>query len=201
MSKLKEGPLYSMFRKLRKKIRECLFKSLFVFPMQKKIVFISYLGTKVNCNPRFIYDELKRRNIDCDLIWAVTEPDEYNFRCVKYKSLAFYYHLATAKIRISNTRLFSHWPKRKGQLYIQTWHSGLGLKKSEAAARDSLPIEYVNNAIYDASITDLMISNSKFFTTAIREDFWYKGEILECGLPREDIFKYNKAEILKKVQN
>lgn len=199
MSKLKECPLYSMFRKLRKKIRECLFKSLFIFPMQKKIVFISYLGTKVNCNPKFIYDELKRRNIDCDLIWAVTEPDEYNFRCVKYKSLAFYYHLATAKIRISNTRLFSHWPKRKEQLYIQAWHGGIALKKVEKDAIDSLPKQYIENAINDAEKTDLMISNSKWQTKLFRRAFWYDGEILECGIPREDIYKKDCGIIKKKV--
>ena len=100
---------------------------------------------------------------------------------------------------ISNVRLPYYWPKRREQLYIQTWHSGIGLKKCESDVINHLSKVYVKNAMHDASITDLMISNSTWESELYRRAFWYKGEILECGLPREDVFALDseEAKILK----
>jgi CDP-glycerol glycerophosphotransferase len=39
------------------------------------------------------------------------------------------YEYATAKIWTSNGGVPDYFAKRKGQLYVETWHGGLGIKK------------------------------------------------------------------------
>lgn len=181
-----------------------------LFPLKNKILFISYYGKGLECNPRYICQELLRRGCNYELYWAISnkksrkgKDDRINF--IRYKGLLFYFHLATSKMWISNVRLPYYWPKSREQLYIQTWHSGIGLKKCESDVINHLSKVYVKHAMHDASITDLMISNSTWESELYRRAFWYKGEILECGLPREDIFapdseeaKISKCKVLEK---
>ena len=45
----------------------------------------------------------------------------------------------------------------------------------------------MKNAIKDSKNADLFISNSNWETKLYKKSFWYSGEILEKGLPRNDI--------------
>jgi CDP-glycerol glycerophosphotransferase len=89
--------------------------------------------------------------------------------------------------------------KRKGQYYIQIWHGGLGLKKVEKAAQDKLPPIYVKNAIQDSRMADLFAAESEWTYEYYRTDFWYDGEILELGSPRNDIIINKNAGLKEKV--
>lgn len=200
---LPEG-LYIIFVNIYGCVINLILKVLGLLPLKNKIIFISYYGKGIECNPKYIYEELNLRKCKYKLYWALTDNSLKNgknnsINCIKYRGLMFYYHLATAKLWISNVRLPYYWPKRHDQLYIQTWHSGIGLKKSEADAQDSLSKVYVRHAIHDASITDLMVSNSTWETDLYKRAFWYKGEILESGLPREDCFSLPSHDIKIKV--
>ena len=44
-----------------------------------------------------------------------------------------------------------------------------------------------------------MISNNSFSTERYKKYFWYSGEVLECGIPRNDILYNVSPEIKKKV--
>lgn len=181
-----------------------IIKLFWLFGVKKKIIFISYYGKGLECNPKYIFNEIIKRNYDYEIYWATSArisdfTENAKVHNVIFRSLMFYYHLATSKLLISNVRMAGIWPKRKEQLYIQTWHAGIGLKKVEADVIEHLPQVYVRRAMYDASVTDLMISNSTWETNIYRKAFWYKGEILECGLPREDIFAVPSIEIKNKV--
>lgn len=161
------------------------------FELAPKILFISNWGKAPCCNPLYIYREVSSRNMSVECKWAVNQKWIHklsNLDLTKYRSVLFFYHMSTAKVIISNVRLPYYWKKRNGQIYIQTWHSGIGLKKCEADVVDSLTRDYVKDAMSDASKTDLMLSNSLWESELYRKSFWYKGEILECGLPREDVF-------------
>lgn len=188
-----------------------LFEYIFrICPIQDSIMFISFNGRGLECNPKYICEELLRRDSNFKIYWALSGNErssckfsKINF--IKYRGIMFYYHIATTRLLISNTRMHFCWPKRGEQLYIQTWHSGIGLKKCESDVINHLSKVYVKHAMHDASITDLMISNSTWESELYRRAFWYKGEILECGLPREDIFapdseeaKISKCKVLEK---
>ena len=72
------------------------------------------------------------------------------------------------------------------------WHAGVALKRIEADAADKLSFSYTQRAKADSKVCDLMISGCAMQTKLQRERYWYSGEILERGIPRNDIF-FNTA--------
>ena len=68
------------------------------------------------------------------------------------------------------------------------WHGGAALKRIERDVEEKLGFNYVRKAKRDSQVCDLMISGCKANTELIKRSFWYSGEILEKGIPRNDIF-------------
>ena len=168
----------------------------------KKIVIVSYGGKgywdmgKYICNELIKYDyEIYRATRE---EYIKTLPEKINY--IKYNSIKCLYHLATAKIWINNSR-FPYWiRKRKQQFYIQTWHGCLAFKKVESATEQKLSKYYVLWAKNDSKMADLFVSNSSFCTDFYRKYFWYNGDILECGCPRNDIIINNDKTSVEKVK-
>lgn len=176
-----------------------------IFPINnKKIVITSYRGKGYGDMGKYIVEEkLSRKEQNCVIYWASKEQYKNTLpssvKYVKYNSILYLYHLATAKVWINNARFHLGIIKRKNQYYIQTWHGGLGLKKIEAAATD-LPSSYIYSAKKDSKMINLLISNSKYRTEQYKANFWYSGEIAEYGLPRNDIFFKKDKNIIQKVK-
>lgn len=173
---------------------------------RRRVICICWGGAKYNCNPRAITDRMlkdglvdKSKKNSFEVIYAFINPSQFaiefpkEFLAVEIGGLSYFYYLATANFIISNTRLGGgiFWPfrKKKGQYYIQTMHGGHGLKKVELDAKETLNKQYIDGIYADAKRIDLMISDSAFWTHCARTAFAYpEGEILEVGLPRNDIF-------------
>lgn len=66
-------------------------------------------------------------------------------RPVEYRSVASVKELQTAAVWIDNARK-NYGTKRKGQLYIQTWHGGPGVKRIEKDVASELGERYVRKA-------------------------------------------------------
>ena len=60
---------------------------------------------------------------------------------------------------------------------------------------------YVAEAKKDGSIMDLIMVNNEYSADIIKKYFWYDGEILKIGLPRNDIIGNPSNEIIEKVYN
>jgi CDP-glycerol glycerophosphotransferase len=118
---------------------------------------------------------------------------------VNYCSIKAFFELASAKVWVDNCRKSLFPLKRKKQIYFQTWHGGIALKKIEKDAEDKLSLYYVKKAKRDSLMIDYCISNSKQLTELYTESFWYKGEILEYGSPRNDLLvnRNNNDDIVK----
>ena len=192
--------IYYYFIKLT--VLGTLFK---IFPIKKnKVVVCSYFGKGYGDNPKAIVNELLKSKKDLDIVWTLdgenknaTFPE--GIRTVRYESIKYLYELVTAKVWIDNSRKKFVPKKRKKQYYIQTWHAGLGFKKCEKEVEDVLPKSYVKRAKKDSINADLFTSNSKWLTNLYRKYFWYDGEILEVGLPRNDILiNQEKHDNIKK---
>lgn len=174
------------------------------FPIKKnKILFCSYHGNAFSGNPRYIAESLVKNNKNFDIVWLGSRdfslPD--GMRSVKIKSINALYEYATSKIWIDDCRKPEWLVKRKKQYYIQTWHGGIGLKKCEGLATDTLPLDYIKSAKHDSKIADLFLSDSKWLTNLYRNAFWYSGKILEMGLPREDILYSSHEPFRKRLLN
>lgn len=167
-----------------------------------QLICVCWGGTKYNCNPKAITDEMLRRKnksgqSDFDIWYAFEDPFAFidilppGIKVVQLGTLEYFKILATSQFIISNIRLAGlNWPfpKKNGQYYIQTMHGGHGIKKVELDVRDELSEDYVTLAQEDTRRTDLMMSDSEYWTHIYRTAFDYHGEVLEKGLPRNDIF-------------
>ena len=176
-------------------------------PIKKnKIVITSYYGADYGDNGKYIVEELRRLGEDVDVVWQL-KPNlmqnnhlPENVRAVGYRTRQSVYELQTAGVWIDNARK-TYGRKRKGQLYIQTWHGGPGVKRIEKDVADELGEKYVKTAKRDSKMCDVILSNSDFMTNLYKNVFWYDGEILECGTPRNDILYNGSEEISQKVRD
>ncbi len=168
-------------------------------PIQKnKIVFSNFLGKGYGDNPKYITEEILREKLPWDVVWLSGNAEqEYpqGVRVVPYGSLKAMYELATAKVWVDNVRNTLRPAKRKGQVYLQTWHGSYGPKLSEKDAEDKLSASYVKAAKADGRIADAVLTNSymleKFFVRA----FWLgdNAQILRLGFPKNDVMLQNAA--------
>ncbi|MBR3176467.1 CDP-glycerol glycerophosphotransferase family protein [Candidatus Saccharibacteria bacterium] len=169
-----------------------------------KIVITNYYGKGYGDNGKYICDELIRRDGKYNIVWLVEDINEKmpsRVKVVKIKSIRSFYELATAKIWIDNCRKPYYLRKKKNQFYIQTWHGSFAIKKIEEAAEKELDKVYILNAKNDSKMMDLALSSNRLMTEIYEKYFWYNGQILECGCPRNDIIINQPVDIKEKIIN
>ncbi len=171
-----------------------------------KIVIDNFFGKGYGDNPKYIVEELLKKNPSLDIVWLVKHNINHlsfpkNIRMVEYGTIRSFYELATAHIWIDNIKNNYKGKKRNGQFYLQTWHGGVGFKKVEKAAEKTLSKEYIEASKYDSKQIDLMLSNSDWVTNNYRTNFWYSGKIAKTGFPRNDVFFRNTEKIKQKVKD
>lgn len=185
-------------------IFKILLKSLYFLPIQRnKVLFVDYYGSKYGCNPKYISKALADYK-SADIVWAFINPEFHkgysDGRSVKWGSLKFFYELATSKVFVTNFRMPLWYKKRKGQFYIQTWHTPMNIKAIEKDTENTLTPHYVEMAKADSKNTSLLISTASFATDIFKRAFWYDGEIFEVGAPRCDILINQPPELKKQVK-
>lgn len=178
------------------------------FPLhENKVYLTNFNGRGFADNQKYIAKELLSREKEYHLVWLLQNPKEQKLpekiTAVKTGTFREIYHMATSKFWINNVRFNQYFKKRKGQFYIQTWHAGLGFKRIEKDVEDTLSKEYIAMAKKDSAAIDLIVSNGPFMTNHFRRIFWYDGEFLEKGHPRNDIFytagKKEREEIYRRL--
>lgn len=182
-----------------------------------KVLFETFMGRQYGCNPRAIYEYMisDDRFKNYKFVWAFENPDDKKSfteleraETVKYKSKDYYRAYASAKYIITNSNIDYHIVKKKGQVFMQTWH-GTPLKK----LRCDIEAEYgnVNNTLDEIKMKnaldvvryDYFLSPSRFASEKFKSAFnlrQLKKEniIVETGYPRNDLmFNYTDVEIEK----
>ncbi|WP_251132773.1 CDP-glycerol glycerophosphotransferase family protein [Exiguobacterium sp. s56] len=201
-----------MYKKAKTTNEKCFFfffYNLFrIFPIKRnKIVLCSYFGKDYGDNSKYIAEEIINKGLDYDMVWLLDKNlvDDNSLplqiRPVKYGSIKSIYEMATASVWIDNARQPYYVRKRKRQYYIQAWHGSPALKKIEKDAETSLSVNYVNQAKLDSKKADLFLSNCKWYSELVKSSFWYEGEILECGSPRNDILFFENKKTQDKIRN
>ena len=175
-----------------------------LYPVGKdKVLFINFNGRGYGWNPKYIAEELISRNEPYHYVWLVNdlnEPMPKEIEKVYIKSWKAKIELLTAKVWVFNVRNYKGIDKRKGQYYVQTWHSSIGLKKVEGDVKD-FPEVSRKESMYDGQITDLMFANNDFRANQIRRAFWYDGPIIKCGVPRNAVLFNTPQSLRSKVLN
>lgn len=182
-----------------------------IFKIRKgRVLLWSTEGKDYSCNPLYISNYiLDNESNFFEVYWmfrdnVIIKDIDPRIKTVRFGSIRYLYILQTAEFLITNHRTSSWkimWIKREEQKYIMTWHGSMPLKKIEKDALCSLSPDYSEFAKKDSKNCNLMLSDSKWFSELLKNSFWYEGEILEKGMPRNDIlFDFNcHNEIKEKV--
>ncbi|MCM1219903.1 MAG: CDP-glycerol glycerophosphotransferase family protein [Lachnospiraceae bacterium] len=203
--KMDKEQRYIQKRIWKARLQSILFYVCRLFPVrERKIVFCCIEGTTgYSCNPKYIAEELIRRNAGYEMVWLVNDisrkfPKE--IRAVRNTLWNRAYHLTTAHFWIDNSRKQLEARKRRGQIYIQTWHAKLGFKPTCLDRGASFSrIAYLVSK-HDSDMIDYVLSNSKWYDDTLPTGMIYQGPVLRTGSPRCDILVSGREEGKRRVR-
>ena len=182
-----------------------LFYLLRVFPVKKnKVIATAFGGIRYGDNQKPMLEALHEICPETDVVWVKKRGYEYELpewiRCIHSWTLRWLYEYATAKIWINNNLTPVYFQKRKGQLYIETWHGGLGIKKVFGDVQSRKTQKYKMQYERMANLADVFISNSDHLSAIYRNTLCYNGPIWKCGYPMNDILFTENPQITERVK-
>ena len=173
-------------------------KVFYIFPVKKKrILFTSFSGKQFSCNPKYIFEYLyEKYNREMECIWCISNisilPEKYRgyIKTVRRFSVAHIKLAVTSGIIIGNYGFPAWLPKRKKQIFINTWHGGGAYKKVGNTKTEMQFSFFIEKAVrYSSDNTDFFISSCRKFSEVIHEDLYIpNNRFLNIGMPRNDIF-------------
>ena len=179
---------------------------------RERLVFTGLTGGSgydYSGNPRYLSDFIQKQEPGkFDIYWMVTDPSRYRseekqgLHFVKHFTARSFYYLLTASVIVTNGSYAPWFPFRKRQYLINTWHGGGAYKRIENDKPDANWATR-KRAQFCAENIQLMVSscqaaNEKLF----RHAFLYEGEILECGMPRNDfLVRGETVDAARKVRS
>ncbi|MEU6792789.1 CDP-glycerol glycerophosphotransferase family protein [Nonomuraea wenchangensis] len=170
-------------------------------PLNDATVYVVNDGRLYADSVRAIYEERLRRGDDREHIWIVKDgafvpPGPATV--VRAGSREHHAALARSRHIITNAFLPTWFRAREDQVVVQTWngtpakHVGNDLPHMK---RDPRPPIWHRQAA-EVRGWDLLLSQSPWATPVLRKAFGYKGEVLESGLPRNDVLNSPDREEL-----
>ena len=176
-------------------------------PLKRKLVVSNFLGRRYGDNSKYVVEALHELDDTIEIVWL--KDGGYSYSVPEYvrtvervRGLKRYYEYATAKVWLD-----THYPpldiiRRKDQIFIETWHGGLSIKKV-ANANKAFKKQNKKNPIteYIVRNASVFVSNSDHINHVYRDEFDYTGPIYKCGYPRSDVLFADNTETRNKVCN
>jgi CDP-glycerol glycerophosphotransferase len=169
-------------------------------PLRDAVVFTSFGGRQFSDSPRAIYEELVRRDSSLEQMWVVSDA-----RCVvpdsatvlRSGSRDYYDALAGARFVVANGFLPDWFERRPDQVVVQTLQ-GTPLK------RIGLDVPHLKSTMrrswkWAAQVAgwQYVVSPSAFATPVLRQAYGFEGELLELGLPRNDVLAAHETRSVR----
>lgn len=181
-------------------IREPLFS---LMPLRNRVVLNNFFGNGLGDDTKYIALALHRLYPELELVWIVSDENielpDWIRPVILSSRFEYLYYLCTSKVWVLNVKNLKLPQKRQGQLYIQTWHATMALKKVEAEVVGTLTERYVAESMSDSKKIDLMYANNDIQYHKYRCSFWYDGKIIKCDVPRESILFHITCEIRHEI--
>lgn len=170
-----------------------MYATFSLFPLKRdRVMFISFLGKRFSCNTKHVFLYLQKHYPgEFKYVWTFEDPGRYkelkgkDVILCKFRRLRYFYFISTSGVVVTNVGAEIY--GRKGQFVVNTWHGG-GSYKTVARYNKT-----ISNFDEDAGIkcypkASLILSSSKVFTDdTLRKSMAYTGEVLACGMPRNDL--------------
>lgn len=188
-------------------LKKYIYQKVFLkFPLKENfIIFESFLGKNYSDSPRNIYEYIIDNNLDYRCIWVFNNKDRKvpgRAKVVKRFSLSYYYYFAVSKYWVNNMRQPLHLVKRKGNVFLETWH-GTPLKKLVFDMKEvySANPRYKRDFFKQSRSWDYLISPNQYSSEIFKRAFKFDNKMLEYGYPRNDIlYSSKKDEIAARVK-
>ncbi len=201
MKKIIQRIINSLVRRMKiggGKLVYCFFTC---FPCTEKIAGIASNGVHYSDSAKAIFEALHRLAPEQKLVWVGPKDciDHLPSYVRGVSGLRGLWELATAKVWIASYFIpLSIW-RRPRQLFIETWHGGLGIKKigndNQMFAKRANPetMQITRNASF-------FLSNSEHLTGIYRNAFGYCGPVWKSGYPQNDLFFQDPVPFQAKVR-
>ncbi len=176
---------------------QCCLKLFYFLPIkERRILLSSFGGDQYSDNPKYMSEYLAAHYGQAlELVWVFRHPEKFRdvpgIKIVRYCSPRWFYYALTASVFITNSSLPKFMPKRKGMFSLNTWHGGGAYKRVGANADKLNNLSKAERSYQHKYVQriDLYLSSSERFTHyALRQDIGYQGEVLNSGMPRNDLF-------------
>ena len=198
--KIKDLLYWGVYHKV---LLQCV-KWFYYLPVKKnKIVFMHDFGNGYGDSPKYIAQEMMGRGLNVDMVWLVNDMSlqfPQAIRKVNINRIRAAYDLATAKVIVTTMKGRCNLKKKKEQFFMYMPHGQIGAKFVERQAGNTLNEGYIEGSKWHSSVSDLFISSSKLFTKEMLTWYWYDGEVMECGLPRNDIFFHYTPDDIQDIK-
>ena len=198
--KIKEFLYHKIYFRL---LEKCIDLFFYLPVKNNKIVFLHDFGNGYGDSPKVLAQEIMRRGLPYDMVWLVNDMKlefPHPIRKVLMSRIKSVYELATAKVIITTAKSKYNLKKKSTQFFIYIPHGQIGAKYVERQAGNTLSKGYIDGSIWHSKVSNLFISSSKLHTEEELTWYWYDGEVMECGLPRNDIFFHYTSEDVQSIK-
>lgn len=193
-----------LYHKIYFRLLEKCIDWFYYLPVKKnKIVFLHDFGNGYGDSPKVLAEEIIRRGLSYDMVWLVNDMNldiPNPIRKALMSRIKSVYELATAKVIITTAKSKYYLKKKSTQFFVYIPHGQIGAKYVERQAGDTLSKGYIDGSIWHSKVSNLFISSSKLHTEEELTWYWYDGEVMECGLPRNDIFFHYTPEDVQDIK-
>ncbi|HET8672443.1 MAG TPA: CDP-glycerol glycerophosphotransferase family protein, partial [Thermoleophilaceae bacterium] len=174
----------------QRRLRETVYAPARTGPLRDAVVYASFRGWQYSDTPRLIHEELVRRGAPLEHLWLVRDG-----RCavpptatvLRSGSRDHYEAMASARFVVVNEYLPQWFERRPDQVVIQALH-GTPLK------RVALDVPHLRSTMrrswrWAEQIANwqYVLSPNAFSTPILHDAFGIEGEMVETGLPRNDL--------------
>lgn len=189
------------------RIKEFLYRHRYANqPLLENTVFLeSFFGKSYSDSPKYIFEKLNEMYPGkYEYVWVLDKKTKlpYPAKQCKRFSLTYFKYMARSKYIVFNSRQPKYFIKRKGNVFLETWH-GTPLKKLVFDIEEvvSASPTYKKNFYIQSRSWDYLVSANGFSSEVFRRAFAYDKPLLEFGYPRNDILHSdNKEELAAKIK-
>ncbi len=183
---------YIRYRKLKAFWNRICFVLCRIFPIRKNRISVCTFEGKggFGCNPKYIVEELHRRNADCEFVWFVNDMTKEFPPYIKKVPNTLWsraYWLSTSKVWIDNYRKPYGTCKRKKQYYINTWHATISFKSIGLWRKDKFSQMAYLVSKNDSDMIDNIVIDSEWCAEMYPKGMVYNGSYMWAGAPRCDV--------------
>ena len=178
---------------------------LFFVPLREnRIMFYVHNRKGYVCNPAALMDYIRQKAPEqYELFWVTRFPETCEIRndviVVKRRSLSYFRYFITTKYFITNDMVDESLVKKKGQIFLTTWHGG-GAYKKVGISTINEDTAFAKNFKRWYGRLDYFVSSCRKCTDMYSDAFGLaRQQFLETGTPRNDIFFHEHEEIRQRV--